>query len=179
MHINRLVGAPIWLPPHCGEQLPFPDDHFDCVTSRLCAHHFADPAKAVAESARVLRAGGRLLVSDSMSPEEAALDTFFNTFELLRDASHVRNHRVSEWRAMLQAAGFAFCELGGGLVVQDFEDWVGRMATPPTAVAQLRALFREASDPSREAFAIEAGGDRFGIPIRVVEGRLAEAAHAG
>jgi ubiquinone/menaquinone biosynthesis C-methylase UbiE len=155
-------------------RLPFPDASFDCVTSRLSAHHYAQPGAAVAEAARVLRPGGVLLVSDSVSPEDPALDTFLNAFELLRDASHVRNHRVSEWRAMLEACGFAVRVLGSWPVRIDFDDWVRRMATPDLAVAQLRALFAGAGDAARRAFEIAPDAAGFSIPRAVVEGRLGE-----
>jgi len=46
------------------EALPFINDSFDAVVSTLSAHHWADQACAVAEQARVLRPGARLLVVD-------------------------------------------------------------------------------------------------------------------
>lgn len=46
------------------ETLPFPDDTFDVVVSTLSAHHWADPAIAVPEQARVLRPGGELRIYD-------------------------------------------------------------------------------------------------------------------
>ncbi|MGV1008612.1 MAG: class I SAM-dependent methyltransferase [Dermatophilaceae bacterium] len=49
------------------ESLPFPDGSFDVVVSTLSAHHWADPAAAVAEQARVLRPGGQLRVYDLRS----------------------------------------------------------------------------------------------------------------
>ena len=42
-----------------------------------------------------------------MAREDYAQDTFLQTIELLRDPSHVRDYRISEWRDMLAAAGFA------------------------------------------------------------------------
>ena len=46
---------------HCqlgdAEALPYPDDTFDFVTSRLCAHHFQNAPAFVREVARVLWAG--------------------------------------------------------------------------------------------------------------------------
>lgn len=46
------------------EALPFPDGTFDAVVSTLSSHHWADPAVAVAEQARVLRPGGTLWIFD-------------------------------------------------------------------------------------------------------------------
>src|SRR5262245_28193095 len=42
--------------------LPFPDGSFDLVTSRMSAHHYADPTAALHEAARVLRPSGMLLL---------------------------------------------------------------------------------------------------------------------
>jgi ubiquinone/menaquinone biosynthesis C-methylase UbiE len=48
-----------------GEQLPFADASFDIVHSKDSLHHMNDPAKALAEYRRVLRAAGTLLVIES------------------------------------------------------------------------------------------------------------------
>lgn len=50
----RVVSAP-------AERLPFDDDSFDTVVSTLVLCTVADPARSLAEVARVLRPGGRLL----------------------------------------------------------------------------------------------------------------------
>ncbi len=44
--------------------LPFPRDAFDVVTIHQVLHYLDDPERAIAEAARVLRPGGRLLVVD-------------------------------------------------------------------------------------------------------------------
>ena len=152
--------------------LPFPDDAFDVVTSRLAAHHYADPARAVREAARVLRPGGLFLLSDIVAPDDAALDTFLNAFEVLRDASHVRDHRVGEWLAWFEAAGLRSETRGPWPMEIGFESWVERIGTPPAAVTGLRALFDHAPAPRREAFAISGGYD-FRLEVAVVCGRAA------
>ncbi len=154
---------------HCrladAEALPFPDDHFDIVTSRLCAHHFQHPDAFVREAARVLRPGGNLLLVDSIAPEDPGQDTFFNTFELLRDESHVRNHSQSQWHAMFRDAGLRSEALGSWMLVQDFEGWVKRIGTPETAVRQLCFMFDHAPDDLRRAFEIVVAGAEPSVSI--------------
>jgi ubiquinone/menaquinone biosynthesis C-methylase UbiE len=45
------------------EALPFGDGGFDLVTSRLAVMHFPNPRRAAAEAFRVLRPGGRCVIS--------------------------------------------------------------------------------------------------------------------
>lgn len=137
--------------------LPFPDASFDVVTSRFSAHHFPRPADVLREVARVLRPGARFVLADTVAPEDDALDTFINAVELLRDRSHVRDHRVSEWRELLAEAGLASEVVFRWDVDLEFEDWVGRMRTPAVAVRMLRALFAEAPENARETYRIAAG----------------------
>src|SRR4051794_29256566 len=46
-----------------GEPLPYPDDRFDLVVASLSLHYVEDWASTLAELRRVLRPGGRLVVS--------------------------------------------------------------------------------------------------------------------
>jgi len=45
-------------------QLPFPAESFDLITFHQVLHYAEDPAQAVAEAARLLRPGGRLMIID-------------------------------------------------------------------------------------------------------------------
>jgi ubiquinone/menaquinone biosynthesis C-methylase UbiE len=58
------LGARTDLHVAAAEDLPFADGSFDAVVSTLSSHHWADPAAAVAEQARVLAPGGQLWVFD-------------------------------------------------------------------------------------------------------------------
>lgn len=153
-------------------ELPFEDGTFDLVTSRYSAHHYVDPARALSEAARVLRPGGRVLLVDSVAPEDRALDTFCNAFELLRDASHVRDCRLSEWLRLFEAAGFDAAARFRMEIEIDAEEWVRRSQTPAHRVEALRALFREASAPARRLFQVCDEPWSFVLPSVLIEGKL-------
>ncbi len=66
------------------EKLPFPDQHFDCVTVAFGLRNMTHKLSALAEMGRVLRPGGRLLVlefSTVWQPLQAAYDAY--SFKLL------------------------------------------------------------------------------------------------
>jgi len=89
------------------EKLPFLDNTFEIVTCRIAPHHFPNPQNFINEVARVLKPGGSFLMIDNIAPEDKQLDKFMNTFEKLRDESHVRCLSVSEWRNLIKAAKLA------------------------------------------------------------------------
>ncbi len=153
------------------ERLPFDDAEFDVVTTRYSAHRYPQPLSALGEAARVLRPGGVFLLLDSISPEDSTQDTFLNAIELVRDPSHVRNHRISEWRCMLEATGFSAELLDSWPLPLDFEAWVERIGAPPASAAQLRALFDGAPREVREALAIgQPGAYDWAIPVALLRG---------
>jgi ubiquinone/menaquinone biosynthesis C-methylase UbiE len=153
--------------------LPFDSFSFDLVTSRYSAHHFADPTAALIEVARVLRPGGRFLLVDTVAPEEPVLDTFFNAVELLRDASHVRNCRISEWQRLFAQAGMTSEVQFRYPLELDGESWVKRMRTPEPRLRALQELMFTAPDSARETFSIRRGNPwGWTIPVALIAGSL-------
>ena len=128
------------------EYLPFADNTFDLVVTRYSGHHWLHPQRALAEFRRLLKDGGQLLISDIMACEDFARDTFLQTIELLRDPSHVRDYRISEWRHLLAAAGFDSEVLLTFDLPLHFGAWTRRMATPRQNAEMIKSLFSGASD---------------------------------
>jgi ubiquinone/menaquinone biosynthesis C-methylase UbiE len=139
------------------EALPVDDASFDLVVSRYSAHHWPHPQQALREFIRVLKPGGRLILNDIVSYDDLVCDTYLQSIELLRDPSHVRDHSVVQWLAMLATAGFGDAQVVyQGDVWIDFEKWITRMATPPANAAMIRTLFDGAPAEFRTVLKIEA-----------------------
>jgi SAM-dependent methyltransferase len=160
--IETRVGA--------AEQLPFDSGIFDLVITRYSAHHWADVPRALAECARITAPGGRLIVIDVVAPETPLLDTSLQVIEFLRDASHVRDYRLSEWRAMQTAAGFAERAVHEWKIAMHFPAWIARIGTSPERVAALRAVFADLPREVRDYFQVDAGLS-FAIDVAWLEAR--------
>jgi demethylmenaquinone methyltransferase / 2-methoxy-6-polyprenyl-1,4-benzoquinol methylase len=57
--------------------LPYADDSFDAATVGFGARNFSDLARGLAEMARVVRPGGRVVVLEFTMPRRAPLSTFY------------------------------------------------------------------------------------------------------
>ena len=115
------------------ERLPFDDDSFDTAVATLVLCTIPDPAAALAELARVLRPGGRLLFIEHVRAEEPDLarwqDRLEKPWEFLGKGCHCNRDTL----ATLAASPF---DLGA---VQR-----GRL---PKAVAIVRPLVRGEAPP--------------------------------
>lgn len=160
------------------EQLPYPAASFDIVATRYSAHHWQQPERALAEFRRVLKPTGVFVISDIMASEDYAQDTFLQTIELLRDPSHVRDFRASEWLAMLRAAGFVAAALERFELSLHFATWTQRMRAPRCNRDMIKSLFAGASADIRRDFGLpeQVSGDDFSftIPGAVIQARPAD-----
>jgi ubiquinone/menaquinone biosynthesis C-methylase UbiE len=137
------------------ETLPFEDGAFDLVLSRFSAHHWLDVPAALAEINRVLTPNGAAVFVDIVAPESPMNDTILQTAEVLRDASHVRDYRVSEWARMFAAAGFEHACKSSWKLLMEFDDWIKRMRTPQVRVDAIRDLFDRAPQESVQYFSVQ------------------------
>jgi len=140
------------------ETLACPSAAFDIVVSRYSAHHWLDAPAGLAQMRRVSKTGGLAIFMDVVTPGSPLLDTWLQTLELLRDSSHVRNYSVTEWQAMLSAAGFRPGAVAPFRLRLDFSSWISRMNTPEAHVQAIRSLQQRAGADVSGHFAIEADG---------------------
>jgi ubiquinone/menaquinone biosynthesis C-methylase UbiE len=132
------------------ECLPFASGTFDLVTCRIAPHHFPDPFRFVMEAARVLRAGGRLVVQDQLTPEHERAARYLDSFERLRDPSHVRVYSESEWRGMFLDAGLTVEHVEHARHRTTLTVWAERQDCSPDVIERLHILMAQAPEAVRQ-----------------------------
>jgi ubiquinone/menaquinone biosynthesis C-methylase UbiE len=115
------------------EKLPFPDNSFDMVVTRLSLHHFADTQPAVREMARVCKPGCQVGIMDMISPDDAALDVSYNRLERMRDPSHTRCLTREELHRGMEEAGLKVVQIVARDIEVDLARWLDMTNTEPEA----------------------------------------------
>jgi ubiquinone/menaquinone biosynthesis C-methylase UbiE len=141
------------------ESLEFEDGSFDIVSCRFAFHHFTDPIKAVSEMARVCKTGGKIVLVDGLSSEDAIKSEYHNRIEQLRDPSHVRLYSQPELVGMIEDAGFKVIHARNWGADFYFDEWI-KIADPGEEIA--REVRRMMAD------SIE--GDKLGLGVRFDDG---------
>jgi len=159
---ERGIGNVTW---HAADvrALPFRDAAFDLGVTRVSAHHWADVPAGIREAARVLRPGARLVVIDTVAPDDPGLDSFINAVELLRDPSHGRDLTMPEWARILDEAGFAVDVSETAPVELIAADWFARSRTLAWREEAARRLLAESTPLARRTFAVADDGSRFAL----------------
>lgn len=137
------------------ELLPFLDGVFDVVTCRIAPHHFPHPEVFVSEAARVLKPGGRMILIDNVAPEDDDLAAYMNKVEQLRDRSHVRCAKVSEWKAWFAQAGLVEERSLQRRKHFTFPTWVLRTAEDEEQPAEVEAYVRSGGAKEHAYFEVK------------------------
>ncbi|MCA0985003.1 class I SAM-dependent methyltransferase [Halobacillus yeomjeoni] len=134
------------------EELPFIDEYFDLVTCRIAPHHFPEPDRFIEEVTRVLKPQGRFLMVDNIAPEHDELDHFYNTFEKMRDESHVRALKISEWKKHFQFHHLSITQEQTRRKTLPFSDWVTRTLDEAADQQRVADYFLSASKDIQSYF---------------------------
>ena len=151
---------------HDAEALPFPHHIFDCVTCRIAPHHFSNPAKFVTESARVLKPGGVLAVTDNLVSGEPAIAMFVNTLEKLRDPSHNWAYALADWETFFFSAGLQIEHTETLAKEVNFDRWAARMNVADKDRIRLRALLVQAPLAPRQWLQVKQTGPLITFMLR-------------
>jgi ubiquinone/menaquinone biosynthesis C-methylase UbiE len=134
------------------QALPFADGSLDLAVTSYSLHHVPDPARVIAEMARVLRRGGRVGAIDIIVPEDSKPAELNNRIERIRDASHTRTLARSEFEAMFAERGLRVLATHVKEQPHAFDHWMFVAGSKPgdPAYTEARRLL-EASIPDDSA----------------------------
>jgi SAM-dependent methyltransferase len=110
--------------------LPFADGAAGIDSCGYAFHHMTDPARALAEMARVLQPGGRMAVTDIIVCEGCDGE-FQNRVERVRDPSHTTTQSLENFRAMISNLGLRVVSENLHDNWHDFDVWMGNACKPP------------------------------------------------
>lgn len=142
------------------EKLPFEDNSFDIITCRIAPHHFPNVDAFIKEVHRVLKSDGQFLLDDNVSPEDDELDEFYNSVEKMRDYSHFRAWKKTEWLQMLELQGFKVYETHRFNKTFKFDPWCNRMNLPESEKEKLMELILHSSQKAKDHFNVKVEGDK-------------------
>jgi SAM-dependent methyltransferase len=121
------------------EHIPFADGSFDCVVTRIAAHHFGAIGEAVGEMTRVTNA--EVVIEDTLYMSEEHEEA-----EKLRDPSHVRSYSEEEWRDMLVDAGLEVERVEYFEKTHQTDEWLARTDCTGEPAERVRELLAPLSD---------------------------------
>lgn len=74
-----------------GQQLPAADNSFDAVFANMYLHHTPEPSSAIAEMTRILKPGGKLIITDLDSHDQSWMQTQMADCWLGFDRADIQN----------------------------------------------------------------------------------------
>ena len=136
------------------ENLPFLDETFDIVTCRIAPHHFTDKGAFVREVSRVLKSKGIFIMIDNVVPGDTELGMLMNTFEKMRDRSHVECASVEEWKSMLAGSNLEILKEEVEKKMYSFKEWVARTAESKEQIAQTENFIKGMPERALDYFQV-------------------------
>ena len=150
------------------QALPFATGRFDLATSVLVLHYLADPGRALAELARVVRPGGRLIVCDRICSSDPVLRAAQIGVERLRNPLIQRILSSEELERALRNAGVEITHHVEFRRAEMLEAWVA--GTDPRRAVAVREEVARLRGRDLGGFRV-APGDTIELRLALVECR--------
>lgn len=141
--------------------LPFADASFDVVSCRAAFHHFPEPERQLAEMARVLAPGGRILIADQIASEDPVKAAYHHEMEMLCDPTHARTLSDTEFRRLFEQHGLEVVRHGTAPNPYSVQSWMSHGGPSAENAAKIEAMMRDSLDV-----------DRSGLDVRMQDGEI-------
>lgn len=143
------------------DALPFRDETFDAVTSRLVLNHVRRPDRILKEVVRVLKPGGVLILAELLGVDNSVKRATQDAIEERRNPSHIAARGAEQYQKLITDAGLLIEAKESVSFERELEEWLAIYNTEKADAAIVREM-------------IEAGleTDAAGINARRHGGRL-------
>ena len=131
------------------EDIPYLDESFDIVLTRLSFHHFTELEKPFSELHRVLKPGGKLVIIDMEATEEA-LREIEDRIETMRDPSHIRNRSREEFEMLYHRYGYDLQIEKTTKIPVRLDAWMELTKTEAKIRSEILSLMQEELDGGRK-----------------------------
>jgi len=146
-------------------------DFFDKITARLIFHHILDDKElkdSVSECHRILKPGGKIVISEGVPPAENVKQDFINIFKLKEDR---RTFMESDIKNLLEEAGFKNVKIH--MITQEemsVNNWLDNDGTlSEEAKKKIKDLHRFSSEEFKKAYNLKDLGHDMLIDIKVAK----------
>ncbi|MGH9357550.1 MAG: class I SAM-dependent methyltransferase [Terriglobia bacterium] len=143
------------------ERLPFPDGTFDLVTCQSAFHHMLKPESVLKEMARVAKSEGRLMVVDTLGPEDEEKWQLYNQIEKTRDPSHTNSLRLTAFLKLFDSLRLNIVRQSIKRRERSFRQWMLRagVASTDPRYQETRKLLEESAPGDNAGHSPRAQGD--------------------
>ncbi|MCL2547360.1 MAG: methyltransferase domain-containing protein [Oscillospiraceae bacterium] len=111
------------------EEIPFDNQYFDIVVTRLSFHYFTEMEKPFSELHRVLKHGGQLVIIDMEATDET-LRNIQDEIETMRDPSHIKNRSQDEFLALYKKHDYTVTKQEATRIPVALSEWLSNTDTP-------------------------------------------------
>ncbi len=150
------------------QALPFARQKFDAAVCRMTLHLNRKPERVLRELWRVLRPGGVLIIADLLSTDDPVRRATQNAIEERRNPSHVAAHSVSQYREMVEKAGFVAEAEEIAVFSRNLEDWLAELAAEPANGAVVREMIEASLETDAAGINARRHGDDLLFDQRLV-----------
>lgn len=137
------------------ESLPFEDASLAAVVIWESVRYLPEVSLFLAEANRVLSAGGRLAVFDTLVPDKYKVARYCNAFEQLADPAHHRVYSLREWKELLPP-GLSLCATERFPFRYLVGLWASGLGRDEATLLRLRAMLLQAPAPVRDWYQVTA-----------------------
>lgn len=122
-HVNfRLAPA---------QSMPFRNERFDAVISRLVISHAQTPERIMDEVSRVLKPKGVFVLADLVSANDPVKRATQNAIESRRNPCHTAARTKEQYRRIVSEAGFEVLKEADASFERELEEWLAEIQTDP------------------------------------------------